>query len=704
MLHKGANRMVGAGGLALAAALIAALFVGLPFASGEDAALSAERLLLETPDPARFGAHLRYLTEEPHMAGSPRNMELADYVRDRFHEYGLEEVHFHDTPALYGTGKAASAEIVVPLSLVLKLKEEGHPEDKDSFLYADPQVVPFHEYAASGDVTAEVVYANGGAPEDFALLRAMGVDLRGKIVLMRYSNPYSYRGYKVHLAEKAGAAATIIYSDPAEDGYGRGETYPAGPWGPKSHIQWGSIVYDWLGQGTVPFTFHWKKRPDGTWAPGPDRERQLARIPSLPMSYEDAGEILSRLGGPAVPKGWQGGLPFTYRVGPGPVKVRLRVENEERIGTMRNVIGRITGREEPDQWVVVGNHRDAWNYGAVDPSSGTSALLEVARALGAAVAKGYRPRRTIVFANWDAEEDLLGGSTSWAKDFRDKLRKDGVVYVNMDSAASGPDFDGGATPALADFLKDVARAVPHAGAPTFFEAWRKRFPSGEPEVETIVGATDYTAFQGHVGMSCIDLSSSGPYGVYHSQYDDYFWLSRIGDPGFLHNAALSRFLAVLLWRIADADWLPLRFSAYATAILSHLDEVEEKARPRKQIRLDAARAAATRWLESARALEGQLDTRRKGGKTESPATTARVNRLLMQVERALTEERGLKTRPFFKHLIYAPQPSYRPEVLPRIWEAIEALEWSDVGKYESELVSAFERARTLLEEARAALG
>jgi N-acetylated-alpha-linked acidic dipeptidase len=297
----------------------------------------------------------------------------------------------------------------------------------------------------------------------------------------------------------------------------------------------------------------------------------------------------------------------------------------------------------------------------------------------------------------------LGGSTSWAKDFRDKLRRDGVVYVNLDSAASGPDFEGGATPALADFLKDVARDVPHSAAPSFHEAWRKRFPSGEPEVETIVGATDYTAFQEYVGMSCIDLSSGGPYGVYHSMYDNYFWLSRIGDPGFLHNAALSRFLAVLLWRLADVEVLPMRYSGYASAVLSHIDEMEALARPSRTLKLAAARAAATRWQEAARALETTVDERRKGPEAIAPATSARVNGLLMQVERALVEEEGLKSRPFFKHLVYAPQPSYRKQVLPRMSEAVAAGEWNDIGRYEAQLVAAFDRARSLLEEARTTL-
>jgi N-acetylated-alpha-linked acidic dipeptidase len=416
------------------------------------------------------------------------------------------------------------------------------------------------------------------------------------------------------------------------------------------------------------------------------------------MSHEDASQILSRLAGPAVPREWQGALPFTYHVGPGPVTVRLRVKNEDQIGLMRNVIGKITGSEEPEKWIVVGNHRDAWSHGAVDPSSGTAALLETARALGAGVKQGFRPRRTIVFANWDAEEDLLGGSTSWAVDFREKLRRDGVLYVNLDSAASGPNFSGSATPALADYLRDVSRYVPHAAAPTFYDAWRSKTPSSEPEVGTIVGATDYTAFQENIGMSVIDLSSNGPYGVYHSQYDNYFWMSRIADPGFLQNAALSRFLAVLIYRSANLELLPMRYSAYARAVLTHIDEVEKKAAPAREITLSSARDAARRWEENALALEARMFER-----PLSPENRARLNALLMEVERALTEDRGLKSRPFFKHLIYAPQPTYRDEVLPRIWEAIDAGAWYEIEGYERELVVAFERAASLLDEAQSVL-
>jgi N-acetylated-alpha-linked acidic dipeptidase len=705
-------------------ALLAHAAVGAAAPASPGQAADLETILRTVPNAAGFSRHLLHLTEEPHQTGTPRDLELADYVRDRFIEYGLEEVRFHDTPALLPYGRSASLELVEPVARKLRLVEDPYPHDKDSYLYRDKTIVPFHGYARSGVVTAEVVYANSGGPEDFAQLEKMGIDVRGRIVIMRYSEPYSYRGYKVYQAESRGAAGAILYSDPRDDGYARGETYPHGPWGPASHIEWGAIIYDWFGPGE-PLTFHWKKRRDGTWKEGPERDRQLPRIPSIPISHEDAAEILSRLGQAPVPAGWQGGLPFTYHVGPGPARVRLAVDNEERIGTIRNVIGIIRGAGEPERWVVTGNHRDAWLHGAVDPGSGTAALLEMARASGSALRAGHRPRRTIVFANWSAEEELLGGSMSWVKDNKEKLLRDGVVYINVDHAASGPDFDGGSTPALADFLEDATRAVndPDSGG-TARDAWAARFPDGTPVVQKIVGATDYTAFQEHIGMSCIDMSFGGPYGVYHSMYDDYFWLSRIGDSGFRYNTTMARLWGIVAWRLANAAVLPMRYSRYARAVAGHIEEIERKAGagpnpgappasgsrpgPGPAIRLDQARAAAGRWESAAVAFESRLDEIMgpdRGGTVGgiSPAAARAVNALLLEVERAMTEEEGLKGRPFFKHLIYAPQPTYREEVLPRLFEAIEAGEWDALPRYEGQLVTAFDRAASLLRRARAAL-
>ena len=690
--------VVGAAAAVLLVAAGAAPAVPAPAAPVVAAPRGAEEIIRTLPTTASYGAHLLLLTEEPHQAGTLRNMALADYVRDRFIGYGLEEVAFHDTPALLSFGRAAAAEVIAPERVALRLAEEPYPADKDSYLYRDPGQVPFHGYALSGEVTAEVVYANSGSPEDFATLERMGVEVRGRIVLMRYSEPYSYRGYKVFMAESRGAAAALVYSDPQDDGYTRGEVYPGGPWGPMSHVQWGAILYDWFGPGE-PFTFHWTKRKDGVWVEGRERDRQLPRIPSMPLSPGNAAVILEQLRGPVAPAGWQGGLPFTYHIGPGPAAVHLKVDNDERIGTLRNVIGRIRGREEPDRWVILGNHRDAWVYGAVDPSSGTAAMLETARALGAALRAGHRPRRTIVLADWDGEEPLLGGSTQWVKDNAPALRAGAVAYINVDSAIAGPRFEAGATPALAGFVRDVTRAVndPATGGP-LHDAWAAQSKDGTPGVGTIVGATDYTAFQEHLGVSCIDMYFDGPYGVYHSQYDDYDWMSRIGDPGFYYGATLARLWGIMAWRLADAAILPLRYSDYARAALGYIDAVEAHARPAPIPRLERARAAARRWEEAATALETRLDAA-----TVPPADLRRLNDALLQVERSLTEAAGLTGRPFYRHLLVAPQPTYREEYLPRIWEAIDRDDLTAIPRHEEEVVRAFDRAADILRRARETL-
>jgi len=679
----------------LAAAAFASIFM-TPIASSDDspAAPDVERILMAAPSPVSYGNHLLVLTEQPHMAGTDRNHMLAEYVRDRFREYGLDEVRFHEFPALLSYGKSASLSIATPTRTKLELREDPYPADKDSRLYDSPANVAFHGYAASGKVHAEVVYANGGSPEDFQVLDHMGIDLKGKIVLMRYSNPYSYRGYKVYEAERRGAAGTLIYSDPAEDGSRLGPVYPDGPWGPDSHIQWGAILYDWLGQGE-PFTFHWKRQGDGKWVEGPQRDKQLPKIPSMPLNERNAAAILKQLGGPQAPKDWQGGLPITYRIGPGPVALDMDVQNDEHVETLRSVIGVIRGREEPEKLVILGNHLDAWIYGAVDPSSGTAALLETARALGAAVKQGHRPRRTIVFTVWDGEEPLLGGSTQWALDNADNLRKNAVTYVNVDTAVQGGAFTGGATPALADFLREVTKDVPDPmSGDALHDAWASRFESGVPDVETIVGATDYTAFQEYLGISCIDMYFDGPYGVYHSMYDDYYRQSTIVDPGFAIGTGLSKLWSVLAWRLADASMLPMHYSDYARAALGYIEAVEKHAGFDPPLHLAAARAAARRWETAAIQLEEGLEDA-----DLSPAKARAINDRLMEVERVLVEPTGMRGRPFIRHLLVAPQPSYRSAYLPRIWDDIDRKDRGAIPAHEAEIVAAFDRAAGILKDA-----
>jgi N-acetylated-alpha-linked acidic dipeptidase len=700
----------------IAAAGLAALAAGGPGSSrrGADAtgaaaagappepAADPEAILRAQPNSDSYAKHLLYLTAKPHQTGTARDMELAKYVRDRFIEYGLEDVTYHDSQALMTYGHKASLEIVAPDRVKLRLAEDAYPQDKDAGLYADPTIVPFHGYAPSGDVTAEVVYANGGSPEDFATLDKLGIKVTGRIVIMRYSEPYSYRGYKLYLAEKHGALGAIIYSDPEDDGALRGAVYPNGPWGPGTHIQWGAVIYDWLGPGE-PFTFHWSQKRDGSWTEGARRDKQLPKIPSLPLGPDNAAAILGRLQGGEVPDGWQGGLPFAYHLGPGPVRVHLRTLNDERIGTLRNVLGMVRGDTDPDRMVILGNHRDAWLYGAVDPSSGTAALLEAARALGALKTKGIRPRRTILFASWDGEEQLLGGSTRFVLDRRDELLSSAVAYINVDSAVAGRDLQVGATPALAEFMRDVAKAVPDpATGKPLYAAWATRSKDGVAPVGMIVGATDYTAFQEHLGIACIDMAFEGPYGVYHSMYDDFFWMSRFGDPGFLYGPAMARLMGIASWRLATAPLLPVRYTAYARAVVSHIAAVEARAPADTPLSLAAARTAARRWEDAAALYETAAATAAGAGPLDA-AAVRRTNESLMQVERALTDKEGLEGRPFFKHLIYAPQPTYREELLPRLWEAQDRGDSASLPRHERELVSAFDRAAALMEKARATL-
>jgi Peptidase family M28/Transferrin receptor-like dimerisation domain len=373
----------------------------------------------------------------------------------------------------------------------------------------------------------------------------------------------------------------------------------------------------------------------------------------------------------------------------------MDVRNEERIEPLRSVIAMIRGREEPDKLVILGNHLDAWIYGAVDPSSGTAAILETARALGEAVKKGYRPRRTIVFAVWDAEEPLLGGSTQWALDNAENLRRNAVAYINVDSGVQGGDFVGGATPALASFLRKTTQSVrdPLSERP-LFDSWASRYESGTPTVETIVGATDYTAFQEYLGISCIDMYFDGPYGVYHSMYDNYFRQSTVVDRDFRIGTGLSRLWAVLAWRLANAQVLPMRYSDYARAAIGYIESVERHAGRERPLSLAAARAAAARWEAAATALEKRLEA------APLPPEKARaVNEKLMLVERALVEPAGMRGRPFIRHLLVAPQPSYRSAYLPRIWDDIDRDDRAAIPAHEQEVVTAFDRAAEILREA-----
>ena len=520
------------------------------FGFGARAAAAERRVeyrFLSIPSASKAREAHAFLTAEPHVAGSPRDRVLAEWVRDRWREYGLEQVEIveHDVLLPYATD--VQVETTVPASAGgqpstwrASLKED--PIEGDPFSARDIGLA-YHAYSASGDVTAPVVYAGSGSPSDYDWLAQHGVDVKGKIVLVRYSVPYSYRGFKALTAEQRGAAGILIYSDPADDGFRKGATYPQGPWGPESHIQRGGVVYDFRVPGD-PLTPGWASTP-GARRIDKAEAVSLPKIISVPLSWRDARPILQSLGGQPAPSSWQGGIPsglrgstsevlpqrsnlrgstseveplrpgsppltptagkITYRIGPGPAAVHLRVQNDDRIRPIWTVTGRITGSTAPEQRVIVGNHRDAWAFGGVDPSSGTASLMELARALGALAKDGARPHRTIELASWDAEEFSLTSSTEWGEQHARDLGEHAVAYLNVDSSGGGPDFKVAAVPALNHLVIQSAREV----------------LALEEDDDAIVSnrlgsGSDYTVFLNFLGIPVVDMTYTGPYGVYHS--------------------------------------------------------------------------------------------------------------------------------------------------------------------------------------------
>lgn len=655
-----------------------------------------ETRLIETIRPENCRSQHRIFTEKPHMAGSVRNYELAQHVAKQWKEYGLEDVELIEHP-VYLPWPIRYEATLVGSNQKLSLKEEPIPQDKDS--YNQDVGIPYCAYSADIDVTAPVVYVNSGNPEDYDLLAQRGVDVRGKIALARYSVPYSYRGFKALTAQRRGVAALLLYSDPADDGFKKGEVFPWGPWGPESHLQRGGIVYDFNLPGD-PRTPGWASVPGGRFLPA-ESAVSMPTVAAAPMSYKDARLILEKMTGPAAPTEWQGGLPFDYRLGPTSDKLHLVIENDKKVRSIWNVVGRLRGAERPNEWVILGNHRDAWVFGGVDPSSGSATLMETARAFGELKRNGWKPKRTLIFASWDAEEFTLTGSTEWGELEAERLQAGALAYLNVDSSSSGNNFTAAAVPALADFLRDVARDVPDPSGGSIYDAWLRQTKEDakdakQPTVTTRLGSgSDYTVFLNFLGLPVADLTFDGPYGVYHSIYDSFTWVDRVGDPGYYYHAAMGRYWAVAALRLSECDYVPLDYAAYAQEVQSYLDETEQLARKLKvDVDFSQVRDAAKVWEKNGRTA---LETARKAVDAGDMAQVERVHKGLMKVERALLDPEGLAGRPWFKHLIYAPRPTYKPLVLPGLTEAIEARDQSRAKSEVERLTRALKRAASAIE-------
>jgi N-acetylated-alpha-linked acidic dipeptidase len=657
--------------------------------------------LLDRESTAR---HFRVLTEAPHPSGSERNRELAEVVRARFVEYGLEEVAIHRYDVLLPLPRKVAVSMVEPEARGFALKEDGYPEDKGS--HAAEVGPTYLGMSASGDITAEVIYAHSGNPEDYDWLETQGIDPRGKIAIVRYSEPYSYRGFKAWEAERRGVAALIIYSDPMEDGYRRGDVFPRGPWGPESHIQRGAISYDFIVPGD-PLTPGWPS-VEGATRIAESEALSVPRILAAPMSWRDAQPILERLGGPVAPPAWHGALPITYHVGPGPAKLHVEIDMDGGTRPIWVVEGRIRGSVAPDEMVILGNHRDAWVYGAVDPSSGTASLLEAARVLGQLARAGDRPRRTLVFASWDAEEWHLTGSTEWGEQFAGELGKGAVAYLNVDSSTSGPDFEVSAVASLNPTILEVARdVVDPASGRSLLEAWTHRTASsaGEegaaaPLIENDLGSgSDYTVFLNFLGVPVADLNFDGPYGVYHSRYDDRYWMEHFGDPGYRYMTAMVEVWGRLALRLANADVHAYDLPTYATTVRGFLDALAGVPGAARELDLTAAVTAVAAWQNEAETLHRKVDGALTSGKELPASSFSAVNDALRKVERELLVAEGIPGRPWFKHCLYAPRYTYAAMSLPGVREAAESGNWAEARR---QLEVLTERLRAATEATRRA--
>ena len=666
------------------------------------------------PSPEKAREWHRTFTAEPHPAASERNTQLADFIADEWRKQGWEEVALRRYDVLHSRPRSVSLEMTQPIHFTASLREDADDVDPDT---KNPAVSgSYFGYSASGDVTAEVVYAHSGNLEDYDLLRKNGVSVKGKIVLVRYSNPYSYRGFKALTAEREGAAALLIYSDPAEDGSARGKVFPDGPWGPESHIQRGAITYDYIVPGD-PTTPGWASVP-GAKHIAPEEARSLPKIPALPLSWRDAKPLLENMNGPEVPQDWQGALPITYRLA-GAVKVHLKVDMDTSIQPYTVVEARIRGRELPDEWVLLGNHRDAWVYGGVDPSSGTASMMELTRSLGELKQGGVRPRRTIVVCSWDGEEYALTGSTEWGEQFADDLKRKLVAYLNVDESVAGAattagpeglSFSPAAVASLAPMLVEASKDVRAPSGKSLYDAWRATSmrdakasapPLDSALVETRIGSgSDHTVFLNHLGRPVINLDFTGDYGVYHSMYDDHYWMEHIGDPTFEYHVALTRIWGLVTLRLANADVLPFDFGFNASALEQFLGELEHKNKSElKHLSLKRLHARIAEF-EKAGDLLRDATARDLLSGSAAPEKIQRLNEQLLQVESNWLDPAGIPGRPWFQHLLYSSRYTYAHLEFPGLTEAVENRDWKLAAQQAGLLEKALKKNTELLRLAR----
>jgi N-acetylated-alpha-linked acidic dipeptidase len=663
-------------------------------------------------DPSDLRGWLKTLSAEPNNVGAPHDKANAELVRDLFKQWGWD-ARIEVFEVLYPTLKHHSLELVAPTHFAASLTEPA--VDGDATSTRTDGLPPYNEYGADGDVSGDLVYLNYGMPEDYQALARRGIDVRGKVVITRYGK--GWRGLKPKLAQEHGAIACLIYSDPHEDGYAKGDTYPKGGWRPPAGVQRGSVL-DMQTYPGDPLTPGVGATQDAKRLPI-SQARTLLKIPVMPISYADAQPLLAAIGGPVAPKDWRGSLPVTYHMGAGPARVHLVIESDWSLKPLYDVIARIPGSESPEQWLVRGNHRDAWVFGASDPLSGQVAMLAEAKAIGALRKSGWKPRRTIIYASWDGEEPGLLGSTEWAEEHAAELQGKAVLYLNSDSNARGFLKSDGSH-SLQHIVNDVARTVkdPETGvssqarlrarqlvqgyekdpaderdvAEEKARVARNAAKGGDLAISALGSGSDYTPFLQHLGITALSIEYGGEEdqeGVYHSNYDSFDHYVRFGDPTFVYGVAEAETIGHIVLRMADAPVLPLQFSGFASTMRDYVGELhkllEDKrtrvaeltplldhndfglaadptrvvAAPAREgpvpaVNLAPLDAVLTRLQTSAAAYDGAYMRLTAGGITLSAAQRAQLNVLLQGMEQRLTDARGLPGRDWFRHFIYAP--------------------------------------------------
>ena len=686
-----------------------------------------DAVFLAVPDAKLAGQHLKTLTAEPHWASSPEDYKTAEYVAAKFKAAGLDTkiVPYSvlmNKPikiaieAFDGSGRqlmaGPSPEHVDPA------KDGGDP------FQDDPRVTPaFNGSSPSGDVTGEVVYANYGTLADFKKLAELGVSVKDKIVLVRYGG--NFRGVKVYIAQQYGAKGVLIYSDPADDGYVKGDAYPKGPYRPDSGVQRGSAQFlpIYPGDPETPGFASTMDLPASKRIPQDKLQNSQPSIPTNPLSYKDAQPILAALGGKESPREWQGGLPFTYHLGSEgggaagaeKVTVHMHLEQETKLRTIWDVIGTIEGTDpaQKEDWVVAGNHRDAWVYGAVDPNSGTAAMLETVHGLGALLKQGWKPKRTIVIGSWDAEEEGLIGSTEWVEEHEGTL-KNAIAYFNTDVGVAGPNFSAAAVPSLKQFVREVTQEVSSPDGGSVYDAWKKQESLGKSKrtvqqapgmnssesktddvhISDLGSGSDFTPFLQHIGVPSTDVGSDGPYGVYHSVFDNYNWFVKFADPTFVYEQQQARVFGLEILHMADTDVLPYDYRLYGKDIVGYVDGAQKKAEAAKlQLDFTPAKTAATRFAAAGAAVRTL--------QAEAPSDAVGLNQALRAVEGALLDPAGLPKRPWYRHTIYSPGEftGYAAVVIPGVTEGIDAPDQARAQAQLGRLTEALNRAAGVLETA-----